>query len=434
MKYTPVIGLEIHVELNTKTKMFCSCSADYFGKEPNTHTCPVCLGLPGALPFANKEALEKCLMIGLALNCSVSKNSFFERKNYFYPDLPKGYQISQYRNPLCIGGSLGIHLRGVGLIRINRVHMEEDTGKLAHLGGVTQIDFNRSGVPLVEMVTEPDFETVDEVVEFAKTFQQIVRDLGASNADMERGDLRLEANVSLRKEGQVGLPDYRIELKNINSFRFMQHALEYEIVRQQKLLEQGVPLFKETRGWSEEKKESYLQRSKEDAHDYRYFPEPDIPEISFSDSDIEKIKAKTPELFSSKSKRLETEYGLTSETAKTLVKQGMARYFEEAVKEGEGLDPKAIANAIVNKRLSTELSPLEFTGKFRESTKGQEISPEELEIVVLSVIKHNEKAVGDYKNGKESVIQFLVGEVMRETKGKAKAGSVMDMFLKKLND
>jgi len=299
---------------------------------------------------------------------------------------------------------------------------------------VTQIDFNRSGVPLVEMVTEPDFETVDEVVEFAKTFQQIVRDLGASNADMERGDLRLEANVSLRKEGQVGLPDYRIELKNINSFRFMQHALEYEIVRQQKLLEQGVPLFKETRGWSEEKKESYLQRSKEDAHDYRYFPEPDIPEISFSDSDIEKIKAKTPELFSSKSKRLETEYGLTSETAKTLVKQGMAGYFEEAVKEGEGLDPKAIANAIVNKRLSTELSPLEFTGKFRESTKGQEISPEELEIVVLSVIKHNEKAVGDYKNGKESVIQFLVGEVMRETKGKAKAGSVMDMFLKKLND
>ncbi len=434
MQYTPVIGLEIHVELNTKTKMFCSCSADYFGKEPNTHICPVCLGLPGALPFANKEALEKCLMIGLALNCKISKDSYFERKNYFYPDLPKGYQISQYRKPLCIGGSLALHHSGGKLIRVNRVHMEEDTGKLSHLGGVTQIDFNRSGVPLVEMVTEPDFKNVDEVVEFAKTFQQIVRDLGASNADMERGDLRLEANVSLREIQKDNLPDYRIELKNINSFRFMQNAVEYEIERQRRLLEQGVPLYKETRGWSEEKKESYLQRSKEDAHDYRYFPEPDIPAISFSDSDIERIKAKTPELFSSKSKRLETEYGLASETAKTLVKQGMTGYFEEAVKEGGGLDPKAIANAIVNKRQSTELSPGEFTGKLREVTGKQETSMGDLEIAVLSVIKHNEKAVGDYKNGKESVIQFLVGEIMRETKGKAVIDKVLKILLEKLND
>src|SRR3989344_5759455 len=230
MKYEPVMGLEVHVELNTKTKMFCSCSADYFGAEPNTHTCPVCLGLPGALPYINEEAINKCIQIGLALGCKVSDKSLFERKNYFYPDLPKGFQISQYRWPLCIGGKLD--LDNGKIIRVNRAHQEEDTGKLTHTGEETLIDFNRSGVPLVEIVTEPDFRSSDEVRDYAKKLQQIVRYLGVSNADMERGDMRLEANISVRPVGQTELPSFRIELKNINSFRFMVAAVEYEIKRQ----------------------------------------------------------------------------------------------------------------------------------------------------------------------------------------------------------
>ena len=231
MKYEPVIGLEVHVELNTKSKMFCRCSADYFGKEPNTHTCPVCLGLPGALPYINAQAIDDCIKIGLALNCEISKKSLFERKNYFYPDLAKGYQISQYRWPLCIGGRLqvtGDSGQNV-TIRINRVHQEEDTGKLTHKGADTLIDFNRSGVPLVEIVTEPDFRDVEEIRDYAKKLQQLFRYLEVSNADMERGDMRLEANVSVRLEGESELPNYRVELKNINSFRFMVAAVEYEI-------------------------------------------------------------------------------------------------------------------------------------------------------------------------------------------------------------
>ena len=244
MKYEPVIGLEVHVELNTVSKMFCRCSADYFGAEQNTHTCPVCLGLPGALPYINEEAVNKCIQIGLALNCTVTKKSLFERKNYFYPDLPKGYQISQYRWPLCIGGRLWV----VGdngeekEIRINRVHQEEDTAKLVHQFGIqygTLIDFNRSGVPLVEIVTEPDFTQTSQIRDYAKKLQQIFRYLGVSEADMEKGQMRLEANISVKREGERELPKYRVELKNINSFRFMVAAVEYEIKRQIEVLEKG---------------------------------------------------------------------------------------------------------------------------------------------------------------------------------------------------
>ena len=279
-QYQPVIGIEVHVELNTKTKMFCRCSADYFGKKPNTHTCPVCLGLPGALPYINEEAIKKCIQIGLALNCEVNPRSYFERKNYFYPDLAKGYQISQLVFPLNINGELEAEGEDgqVKKIRINRAHQEEDTGKLTHQGNETLIDFNRSGVPLVEIVTEPDFNHSSQVKDYAKKLQQIFRYLGVSNADMERGDMRLEANVSVRKlashlsSGNTELPDYRVELKNINSFRFMTAAIEYEIKRQTEALEKREKLTQETRGWNEDKKETYLQRSKEEAHDYRYFP------------------------------------------------------------------------------------------------------------------------------------------------------------------
>src|SRR3990167_9327380 len=287
-----VIGIEVHVELNTKTKMFCRCSADYFGKAPNTHTCPVCLGLPGALPYTNEEAIKKCIQIGLALGCSVNDQSYFERKNYFYPDLVKGYQISQLVKPLNINGNLT--LDNGKTIRINRAHQEEDTGKLSHIGGVTLIDFNRSGVPLVEIVTEPDFRSAEEVREYAKKLQQIFRHIGVSNADMERGDMRLEANVSVRPVGQTELAPYRVELKNINSFRFMVAAIEFEVARQLEALEKGEKLTQETRGWNENKKETYLQRSKEEAHDYRYFPEPDLPELRVDTSDVEHIKSQMP--------------------------------------------------------------------------------------------------------------------------------------------
>ncbi|OGE43791.1 aspartyl/glutamyl-tRNA amidotransferase subunit B, partial [Candidatus Daviesbacteria bacterium RIFCSPHIGHO2_12_FULL_38_25] len=339
MNYEPVIGMEVHVELNTKSKMFCRCSADYFGKEPNTHVCPVCLGLPGALPVPNKKALEYCMMIGLALGCKISEKSLFERKNYFYPDLPKGYQISQYRWPLCVDGWIEIAGRK---IRINRAHQEEDTGKLNHRGNETMIDFNRSGVPLVEIVTEPDFRGVEEVRDYAKKLQQLFRYLGVSNADMEKGDMRLEANVSVRPELVEGLPNYRVELKNINSFRFMVAAIEYEIKRQISELEAGKKLTQETRGWNEQKKETYLQRSKEEAHDYRYFPEPDIPEISLQSSAI-RLQQQMPELPWDKLARFQKQYGLTKQQAEILTEsRELADFYEETVRDGA--DIKQAAN------------------------------------------------------------------------------------------
>ena len=231
-KYTPIVGLETHIELSTSTKMFCRCPRDYFNALPNTHVCPVCLGLPGAMPVANKKAVEWTIMLGMALNCTITTHSFFERKHYFYPDLPKGYQISQYDLPLCVDGHLDLFSKRVG---ITRVHLEEDTGKSIHENGLTLLDFNKSGLALVEVVTEPDFRTSTEAVELSKLIQRIVRYLQISDADMEKGQLRLEANVSLRKQGSEKLPTYKVEIKNINSFRFLEKAIKYEVTRQSKL-------------------------------------------------------------------------------------------------------------------------------------------------------------------------------------------------------
>lgn len=446
-KYTPVIGLEVHVELNTKTKMFCRCSADYWSKEPNTHTCPVCLGLPGALPYANQEALEKCIMIGLALNCKIIKVSRFERKNYFYPDLPKGYQISQHRWPLCVSGKWD--LSSGKTIKINRVHMEEDTAKLMYqfrnpksqiLNSNTDgtgIDFNRSGVALVEIVTEPDFDNAEDVVDFAKQLQKIVRDIGVSNADMERGDLRLEANVSVCGVAQVTsntLPDYRVELKNINSFRFMKQAIQYEIQRQIKIKDEGGKLAQETRGWDENKQVTYSQREKEEAHDYRYFPDPDLPELQFTDKDIDKLKGSMPELSSEKALRLSKAYGVPLSSTTTIVNQGAADYFTKAsdIAKSGGISAIDIANVIINKRVDIDkISPEQLPQhiKFQEQTT---LSNDDLKKAVGQVIIDNPKVAEDFKKGKTNALQFLIGQVMKNTRGQAFPENAKKMLEEKL--
>ena len=448
-KYTPVIGLEVHVELNTKSKMFCSCSADYFGKAPNTHTCPVCLGLPGALPFANEEAIKKCIQIGLALNCSISEDSLFERKNYFYPDLAKGFQISQLRWPLCVGGWIEVKSDSgeVSKIRINRVHQEEDTGKLTHTGGETLIDYNRSSVPLTEIVTEPDFTDSSQIRDYAKKLQQIFRYLGVSNADMEKGDMRLEANVSVRKvtsdKGQVTsqekfeLPNYRVELKNINSFRFMVAAVEYEIKRQIKALEAGEKLTQETRGWDEAKKQTFLQRSKEEANDYRYFPEPDLPKMKISKDFVDKIALELPELPVKKAERYINEYGISEVVAETIVgEETLAELFDGAVKLGneENVPAKEVANYLANQKIdSLRVSPDEIIQKIKEKKSGKIDNQDELAKIAEEVIKENEQSVNAYKNGKETAIMALVGGMMRKTQGKAdanKSKEVLERLLK----
>jgi len=430
MRYIPVIGLEVHIELNTKTKMFCRCSADYFGEKPNTHICPICLGLPGSLPYINKEAISKCIQIGLALNCQISPTSFFERKNYFYPDLPKGYQISQYRWPLCINGHLT--LDNGQKIRINRVHQEEDTGKLTHQGGETLIDFNRCGVPLVEIVTEPDFKDTAQIKDYAQKLQQMFRYLEVSNADMERGDMRLEANISVRPTEQIDLPNWRIELKNINSFRFMVQAVEYEIKRQIEALEKGEKLTQETRGWDEDKKCTYLQRSKEEANDYRYFPEPDLPEIfPFGDpqmSDVRRLKEELPEMPWDKSKRFERELGVKIADAVILSEdKKLADFFEKAL--GLGVDPKELANYIVNKKpdIASMLST-QIIEAIKGKKKGVIADQGELEKIAHEVIKENPNLVETFKKGKTTVIMAMIGAVMRKTSGKADAAKAREIL------
>ncbi len=430
MNYEPVIGLEVHVELNTKSKMFCRCNAGYFGKEPNTHTCPVCLGLPGALPYINEQAIDKCMQIGLALGCKVSEKNLFERKNYFYPDLSKGYQISQYRWPLCVGGE--ITLSDGSLIRINRVHQEEDTGKLTHQGNQTLIDFNRSGVPLVEIVTEPDFKTSEQIRDYAKKLQQLFRYLGVSNADMERGDMRLEANISVRIVGQKELPPYRVELKNINSFRFMVAAVEYEIKRQITAIEAGEKLTQETRGWDQVKKITYVQRSKEEANDYRYFPEPDLPELRIETPRVENLESNLPELPWEKSKRFEGELSIKKADAEILAETvELAAYFEEVVKEGKkgGVEPKDIANYIINKKVNiNSVSHGQVIEEIKGKSAGVIDSSQELEKVAKEVLDENPNFVETYKAGKTTVIMALVGAAMKKTSGKADAQKVREIL------
>ena len=467
MKYTPVIGLEVHVELNTKSKMFCGCDNNWFGSKPNTHTCPVCLGLPGALPVPNKKAIEACIKIGMALNCAIPLLSKFDRKNYFYPDLAKGYQISQYDQPFAEEGF--VVLSGGKRFGITRAHMEEDTGKLMHetvnSEQVSLIDFNRSGSPLVEIVTEPDFSDGKEVKEYLQKLQQIVRYLGVADADMDKGQMRLEPNISLRKEGQKELPNYKVEVKNINSFNFVEDAINYEIKRQAELLDRGETPAQETRGWDEDKKKTISQRSKEGAADYRYFPEPDIPPFVWTKEYVEELRSSLPELPDEKRERFAKEFGLSEYNAEILTRLvETANYFEEAVfichpelvsgsqpshviptkagihtKEKPGspiesgmtkrndISPKTIANWILNKKVNTEsVLPAELVEQIISSQTIEELPAEELEKILRSVLAANEKAVTEYKSGKENAIMFLVGQSMKELKGKAKADSVKE--------
>ncbi len=459
MKYQPVIGLEVHVELKTKSKMFCGCSADYFGKQPNTHVCPVCLGLPGALPVPNKKAIEWCVMVGLALNCEIPEFSKFDRKNYFYPDLPKGYQISQYDKPFCVKGWMEVEGKeGKRRIRIRRVHMEEDTAKLIHEFGTQNyslIDFNRSGVPLVEIVTEPDFESAGEVVEYLKKIQQIVRYLGVSNADMERGDMRLEPNVSLRScnttnntntTNKYQLPNYKVEVKNINSFRFVEKAINFEINRQRQLLKKEETPKQETRGWSEEKNSTLPQRGKEEAHDYRYFPESDIPPIRWTVREVEKVREQLPELPDFKLVRFKKDYGLPDYDAEILTREKeTADYYEESIRVAQGVtgdkkpfnfaQGKQIANYIINKKVDMEkVLPAQLVQMIISQTTAVTVNEEELKKVIAQVLLDNPQAVSDYRKGKEQAIMFLVGQVMRNFKEKIDAKIVREKIIKKIKE
>ncbi len=476
--YIPTIGLEIHMIAKTRTKMFCACPNSFDENNPNANTCPICLGHPGALPVANEEAVRGIVKLGLALGSTIAKKSHFDRKSYFYPDLPKGYQISQYDEPFVSGGSL----KGV---RITRVHLEEDAGRSLHElpGGVktkenaTYIDYNRGGSPLFELVTEPDIKTSDQVVVFAKELQLILRYLGLSDADMEKGHMRVEANISISK--QDGVLGTKVEVKNINSFRAVHDAIEFELKRQEEVIESGGKIVQETRGWNDVKHITESQRLKESSHDYRYFPEPDLPEIDLSDWDLDTMKKELPELPENKRARLVESFGLTSEQAESLAEDKvLAEFFEESASELADKTKPANYQLLMNYLTSdmrglmntkgitlaeTKISPEHFahlvalvadeklssrlakdillkmseTGEDPESlmeASGVRIigNEDELNAIADDIIAKNSKAVEDVKKGKGNALQFLVGQGMAKTKGQASPDKLREIFAKKL--
>lgn len=457
--HQPIIGLEIHVELKTNSKMFCGSANDPLEHHPNVNICPICLGHPGVLPVINEEALRKVIKTGLALGSRIQEYSKFDRKNYFYPDLPKGYQISQYDKPLCLGGAL----QGV---RIRRVHLEEDTGRLIHPEGAdySLVDFNRAGVPLMELVTEPDIKSAKEASRFAQELQLILRYLGVSDADMERGQMRVEVNISLKG-------GHKAEIKNLNSFRAVEKSIEYEIERQR-----NEKAIQETRGWDDIKGKTYSQRIKEEAKDYRYFPEPDLPPLHFTKEQIKDIQDKIPELPQSKRQRFAKEYTLGDKEIEVFIQnKDLGEYFEKVVSElGEARLVKLCANYLLtdlqgllkraavvdeNFRITPEnfAEFIKFIGEGKLSSKmAKEVLAEmfstgadpshiieekglvqisdksELEKIAEKTIAENSKAVEDYKKGKENSLQFLMGQIMAQTKGRANPQVVRQILLTKL--
>ncbi|MDO8886585.1 Asp-tRNA(Asn)/Glu-tRNA(Gln) amidotransferase subunit GatB [Candidatus Oleimmundimicrobium sp.] len=482
MDYEVVIGLEIHVELDTESKMFCGCSTKFFSEEPNIFTCPVCLGMPGSLPVPNEKAIEYTVKIGLALNSKIASFTKFDRKNYFYPDMPKDYQISQYDLPICEGGSMDVEVNGfTRKISITRVHLEEDTGKLIHIGesgriggaDYSLVDFNRAGVPLVEIVTEPDIRTPDEAKAFAQKLKNIIEHLGVSDCDMEKGSFRCDANISLRPKGAKE-HGTKSEVKNMNSFRAIQKALIYEIERQRELLETGERVVQETRHWDAANNITMSLRSKEEAHDYRYFPEPDLVSMELSREWIEDLKKTLPELPDARKKRFMEIYKLSVYDVEFLTSsKAMGDYFEECTKSYS--DAKKISNlmmgelsmhlnaanlkieesAVTPKHLVQLLKLIDdgqISGKmakdvFKEvfetgklpkiivEEKGLfQISDEgEIVRIVDMVLEENQKAVEEYKSGKGRTLGFLVGQVMKLTKGSANPQLVNKILKKKLS-
>lgn len=471
--YEPTIGLEIHTELKTKTKMFCGCLNDADEKYPNINVCSVCLAHPGVLPVINKKAVEFVLKLGLALNSKIAETSKFDRKNYFYPDLPKGYQISQYDKPLVIGGELN----GV---RLTRIHLEEDTGRLVHSadGKSSLVDFNRVGVPLMELVTEPDIKSGKQAVNFAKELQLIMRYLEISDADMEKGQMRVEVNISVAKEGERGT---KVEIKNLNSFRAVGDSIDYEIERQNEVLEKGEKIKQETRGWDNVKKRTISQRSKEEAHDYRYFPEPDLPPLDLKEFNLENLKTEIPELPAQKRQRFIKEYNLEASQVEILIDdRALAEYFEESMSELKSqmsdADSKILFNYLTSdlkglinqggigvKDLENKISPEHFahfayfvmtnvvnsaTAKaiipemyvsgldpediIKKGGLGQVSDEAELKQIVERVIQENPKAVDDYKKGKENALQFMIGQAMAKLKGKGNPDILRKLFLDSL--
>jgi len=500
MEYDIIIGLEIHAELKTKSKMFCSCDNNAEGKEPNKNTCPICLGHPGTLPVPNKQAIEWTILTGLALHCQVNRLSKFDRKNYFYPDLPKGYQISQYDLPLVHNGFLEIDDEKIA---ITRIHLEEDTGKLTHpeKKSHTLADYNRAGTPLMEMVTEPTIKSAEQAKKFCQIYQQILRYLDISDANMEKGEMRCEANVSVQEKGRweysgnceiKPLGDYRLnpkaELKNINSFRAVEKAISYEASRQIKELQDGGKLIQETRGWDENRGITVRQRIKESSADYRYFPEPDIPPLNISPQTIEEIKARLIELPSAKKKRFIEEYGITPDSAELLAADKKIADFAEAViselrawTNTDGgdweLEKNKLARSVANWILSelfkylkngTALADLKVDPEnFAEllslinqdkinSSAAQSIlgvmaksggdptdimrnlgleqmdNSEELAKAAETVIAQFPAQAEQYRAGKENLLQFFVGKIMAETKGKANPKILQDILKEKL--
>lgn len=465
MSYQPIVGLEIHVELSTKSKMFCQCDASWQKYDQNTNTCPVCLGLPGALPVPNRKAIQYAIKIAQAFGCTINKQSHFDRKHYFYPDLAKGYQISQYDEPIGINGLLKFRVfsqtgltsaktKSSSMIeksaRIHRVHIEEDTGKLNHIGNDSVVDFNRSGVPLVEIVTEADFRNSDDVKAFLHELHTIITYLDVSDADMEKGSMRLEPNISVKEvpnsESNVlsnDLPKYKVEVKNINSFNFVKRAIDYEVKRQIEILKRAEIPAQETRGWDNAKQQTYSQRSKEEAHDYRYFPEPDIPPMEFDSDYIASILQSIPELPGSKVERYIKDFKLKESDAIALTRdKKLAEYFEQIItifqtdslKLSFSIDNiyQLIANLLINKRLSTDLPQTEFAKQVVELSKPKATDSNQLSIAIEKIINANNKSVADYKSGKVNALMFLLGQVMKEMKGQANAQTIRTELEKKL--
>ncbi|MCX6721456.1 MAG: Asp-tRNA(Asn)/Glu-tRNA(Gln) amidotransferase subunit GatB [Candidatus Staskawiczbacteria bacterium] len=480
MAYKPTIGLEIHAELKTNSKMFCSCKNDPDEKRPNYNICPVCTAQPGTLPVANEEAIKKVIKTGLALNCTVSEDSKFDRKNYFYPDLPKGYQISQYDKPLCVGGYLEVEGRK---IRITRIHLEEDTGSLMHPEGAdySLVNLNRAGVPLMELVTEPDISSGKEAREFAQELQLILKYLGVSDADMEKGQMRVEVNISISKGAKLGT---KVEIKNLNSFKVVEKAVDFEIKRQEEVLEAGDKVVQETRGWHDKKEITFSQREKEEAHDYRYFPEPDLPLMHFDKDYVKEIKLIMLELPEQKRERFKKEYGLDNASVEFfVVNKDLSEYFEKVIsefdawleaegEEGKKRTYKLVANYLISdvqgllegkEFVETEfkITPENFA-EFVKMIYKNEISSKvakavllemfntgvdpsdivddnnwrqmsddsELEKIIKDVVAKNPKAVEDYKAGKQNSLQFLVGQVMAATRGTASPEKVRSLLKK----